>query len=46
MTRVYLMDLVMAEKPGELPVDAFRLGMRNPGYVDGRNVVLEWRYAS
>ena len=37
--------LVMAEKPGELPVDAFRLGMRDLGYVDGRNVVLEWRYA-
>jgi hypothetical protein len=33
-------------KPGELPVDAFRLGMRNLGYVDGPNVVLEWRYAS
>lgn len=37
--------LVIAEKPGELPVDAFRSGMSDLGYVDGRNVVLEWRYA-
>jgi putative ABC transport system substrate-binding protein len=37
--------LVIAERPGELPVDAFRLAMKDLGYVDGRNVVLEWRYA-
>jgi ABC-type uncharacterized transport system substrate-binding protein len=37
--------LVIGEKPGELPVDAFRLGMKDLGYVDGRDVVLEWRFA-
>jgi len=37
--------LVIAEKPGTLPVDAFRLGMSDLGYVDGRNIVLDWRHA-
>jgi putative tryptophan/tyrosine transport system substrate-binding protein len=37
--------LVIGEKPGELPAEAFRLGMRDLGYVDGQNIVLEWRYA-
>ena len=26
-------------------VEAFRKGMRDLGYVEGRNLVIEWRYA-
>lgn len=37
--------LLIAGMPGGLPAEAFRLGMKDLGYVDGRNVVLEWRHA-
>ena len=27
------------------PVEAFRDGLRQLGYVEGRNLVIEWRFA-
>ena len=26
-------------------VDAFRLGLRQLGYIEGQNIIIEWRYA-
>lgn len=37
--------LVPQARSGRLPVDAFVEALRELGYVDGRSVVLEWRYS-
>ena len=37
--------LVPMTRTGRLPVDAFVAELRELGYVDGRSVVLEWRYS-
>jgi putative tryptophan/tyrosine transport system substrate-binding protein len=26
-------------------VEAFRLGLRQLGYIEGQNIIIEWRYA-
>jgi putative ABC transport system substrate-binding protein len=31
--------------PGSATHEAFRQGMRDLGYVEGRNIIIEWRYA-
>src|SRR5262245_66669934 len=34
-----------ASSSGENNEEAFRQGMRELGYVEGRNIVIEWRFA-
>ncbi len=42
---VYRIGFVSAGSPGGTSVDAFRQGLREAGYVEGRNLVLETRFA-
>lgn len=37
--------LVVSPRAVALPVEGFREGLRDLGYVEGRSVSLEWRYA-
>ena len=37
--------VLVAESAPHPFTDAFRLGMQQLGYVEGRNVIIEWRYA-
>lgn len=34
-----------AEKPPAIDIDAFRQGLREHGYVEGKNITVEYRYA-
>jgi putative ABC transport system substrate-binding protein len=35
-----------SSQPSAHPVDAFRGGLQEAGYVEGRNVTFEWRWAN
>ncbi len=38
--------LTTAGQPGMAPrTEAFRQGLRDLGYVEGKNIVVEWRFA-
>jgi putative tryptophan/tyrosine transport system substrate-binding protein len=43
--RVLRIGFLSAPTPSRAMIDAFRAGLREGGYVDGRNVVIEWRSA-
>src|SRR5262245_47991827 len=46
MPRVGAISGTTREQTEGSPVDlAFREGLRNLGYIEGRNVAIEWRYA-
>ena len=36
---------ILGNEAGGTPWDGFRQGMRDLGYVDGRNVTMDWRWA-
>src|SRR4051812_32703079 len=35
---------ILGNDPGAIAWEGFRQGMRDLGYVDGRNVVMDWRW--
>jgi putative ABC transport system substrate-binding protein len=43
--RVYRIGYVRAETPPAVDIEAFRQGLREHGYVEGTNVVIEYRWA-
>jgi putative ABC transport system substrate-binding protein len=45
MGKVYRIGYLRAERPPAVDVEAFRQGLREHGYVEGKNVVVEYRWA-
>ena len=43
--KVYRIGYLRAEKPPEVDIEAFRQGLREHGYVEGKNIVVEYRWA-
>jgi putative ABC transport system substrate-binding protein len=43
--KVYRIGYVRAETPPPVDIEAFRQGLREHGYVEGKNVVIEYRWA-
>src|SRR5262245_48004206 len=43
--KVYRIGYLSTNVPGEAVHEAFRQGLRDFGYVEGKDVVIEWRYA-
>jgi hypothetical protein len=43
--KVYRIGYVRAERPPAVDIEAFREGLRAHGYVEGTNVVIEYRWA-
>jgi ABC-type uncharacterized transport system substrate-binding protein len=43
--KVYRIGYVRAETPPAVDIEAFRQGLREHGYVEGTNVVIEYRWA-
>ena len=43
--KVYRIGYVRAERPPAVDVEAFRQGLREHGYVEGKNLVVEYRWA-
>ncbi|MFO1313296.1 MAG: hypothetical protein U1F41_14655 [Burkholderiales bacterium] len=46
-SRVYRVGFLIPRSPVNFAnrLDAFRSGMRELGYVEGRDLVIEWRFA-
>jgi putative ABC transport system substrate-binding protein len=45
VAKVYRIGYVRAETPPPVDIEAFRQGLREHGYVEGTNVVIEYRWA-
>jgi ABC-type uncharacterized transport system substrate-binding protein len=45
-SRMAQVGVLVAESPPHPFTEAFRAGMRDVGYVEGRNVMIHWRYAN
>jgi putative tryptophan/tyrosine transport system substrate-binding protein len=45
VTKVYRIGYVRAETPPPVDIEAFRQGLREHGYVEGTNIVIEYRWA-
>jgi ABC-type uncharacterized transport system substrate-binding protein len=43
--KLYRIGYVRAERPPAVDIEAFRQGLRDHGYVEGTNVVIEYRWA-
>ena len=43
-TKVYRIGFLRAGSPPKIWVEAFQQGLRERGYVDGQNVVIEFRF--
>jgi putative tryptophan/tyrosine transport system substrate-binding protein len=43
--KVYRIGYLRAEKAPEIDIEGFRQGLREHGYVEGKNIVVEYRWA-
>ena len=43
--KIHRIGYVRAEKPPEIDIESFRLGLRDHGYVEGKNIIVEYRWA-
>jgi putative tryptophan/tyrosine transport system substrate-binding protein len=43
--KVYRIGYIRAEKAPEVDIEGFRQGLREHGYVEGKNIVVEYRWA-
>jgi len=43
--KVHRIGLLSGASPGRAPVEAFRQGLREFGWVEGQNIVIEYRFA-